>query len=71
MSSPSVAGTARSLPSTGWVPYALVVVVLVPAIAGSLRLVELAGARRSFRPTLEPGGASHPSTGQRPICGSN
>lgn len=29
--------------STGWVPYALVAVVVVPAIAGSLRLVELAG----------------------------
>ena len=27
----------------GWVPFALVAIVLVPAIAGSLRLVELAG----------------------------
>jgi uncharacterized membrane protein len=33
----------RSTRSTGWVPLALVAVVLVPAIAGSLRLVELAG----------------------------
>ncbi|MEP7369306.1 MAG: DUF2306 domain-containing protein [Dermatophilaceae bacterium] len=33
----------RSARPTGWVPFALVAVVLVPAIAGSLRLVELAG----------------------------
>jgi uncharacterized membrane protein len=29
--------------STGWVPFALVAVVLVPAVAGSLRLVEVFG----------------------------
>ena len=29
--------------STRWVPFALIALVLVPAIAGSLRLVELAG----------------------------
>jgi uncharacterized membrane protein len=29
--------------TTGWVPFALVALVLVPAIAGSLRLVELSG----------------------------
>lgn len=29
--------------STGWVPFALVALVLVPAAAGSLRLIELAG----------------------------
>src|SRR5664280_244178 len=34
---------ARTTRSTGWVPFALVAVVVVPAIAGSLRLVELAG----------------------------
>lgn len=33
----------RSTRSTGWVPVALVGLVLIPAIAGSLRLVELAG----------------------------
>jgi uncharacterized membrane protein len=33
----------RSTWSTGWVPFALVALVLVPAIAGSLRLVELSG----------------------------
>jgi len=33
----------RSTRSIGWVPFALVVLVLVPATAGSLRLVELAG----------------------------
>ena len=36
-------GTSRSTRSTGWVPYALVALVVVPAAAGSLRLVELAG----------------------------
>lgn len=29
--------------SSGWVPYALIALVLVPAVAGSLRLVELSG----------------------------
>ena len=33
----------RSTWSTGWVPYALVALVLIPAISGALRLVELAG----------------------------
>lgn len=33
----------RSTRSTGWVPVALVGLVLIPAIAGSFRLVELAG----------------------------
>lgn len=33
----------RSARSTGWVPFALVCLVLIPAIAGSLRLVELSG----------------------------
>jgi uncharacterized membrane protein len=35
--------TARSNRAVGWGPFALVALVLVPAIAGSLRLVELAG----------------------------
>jgi uncharacterized membrane protein len=39
----TAARPTRSTRSTGWVPYALVALVLVPAIAGSLRLVELAG----------------------------
>ena len=33
----------RSMRLTGWVPVALVTLVLVPAIAGSLRLIELSG----------------------------
>ena len=33
----------RSTRSTGWVPYALVALAVVPAIAGSLRLVGVAG----------------------------
>jgi uncharacterized membrane protein len=39
----AAARPTRSTRSTGWVPFALVALVLVPAIAGSLRLVELAG----------------------------
>jgi uncharacterized membrane protein len=35
--------SARPTRSTGWVPFALVALVVVPAIAGSLRLLELAG----------------------------
>lgn len=33
----------RSVRPTGWVPFALVCVVVVPAVAGALRLVDLAG----------------------------
>lgn len=33
----------RSTRSTGWVPVVLIAIVLIPAIAGSLRLVELSG----------------------------
>ena len=33
----------RSTRSIGWVPYPLIALVVIPAIAGSLRLVELAG----------------------------
>ncbi len=39
----AAAHPTRSTRSTGWVPFALVALVVVPAIAGSLRLVELAG----------------------------
>jgi len=39
----AAARPARSTRSTGWVPFALVALVLIPGIAGSLRLVELAG----------------------------
>ena len=39
----ATARPTRSARSAGWVPYALVALVLVPAIAGSLRLVELSG----------------------------
>lgn len=33
----------RSTRSIGWAPFALIAIVVIPAIAGSLRLVELAG----------------------------
>jgi uncharacterized membrane protein len=39
----TIHAAARPTRSTGWVPFALVALVQVPAIAGSLRLVELAG----------------------------
>jgi uncharacterized membrane protein len=34
---------ARSGRSTGWLPFALIALVLIPALFGSLRLIELAG----------------------------
>jgi uncharacterized membrane protein len=36
-------GPTRPARPTGWVPFALVALVAIPAVAGSLRLVELAG----------------------------
>lgn len=39
----SIHAVKRPIPSTRWAPFALIALVLVPAIAGSLRLVELAG----------------------------
>jgi uncharacterized membrane protein len=41
-----VARTARPGRSVDWVPFALVALVVVPAAAGSLRLLELAGGPR-------------------------
>ena len=38
-----VARPTRSARPTGWVPFALVALVAIPAVAGSLRLAELAG----------------------------
>ncbi len=43
MSAYAAARPTRSIPSIGWVPFALVALVVVPAIAGSLRLIEVAG----------------------------
>ena len=48
MTTDAAARTTRSTRSTGWVPFALVAVVVVPAIAGSLRLVELAGGSHAL-----------------------
>lgn len=44
-SGPTRSGPARTTPTraAGWVPYTLLLLVLVPAVAGSLRLVGLAG----------------------------
>lgn len=43
MTTQAPAGSTRSTLSTGWVPFALVGLVLIPIVAGSLRLVELFG----------------------------
>lgn len=43
MTTHPAARPTRSVRPTGWVPFALVALVVVPAIAGTLRLVELAG----------------------------
>lgn len=43
MSTLNAAHPTRSARPTGWVPFALIALVIIPAIAGSLRLVELAG----------------------------
>lgn len=39
----TTARPTRSGRPTGWVPFALIALVMIPALAGSLRLVELAG----------------------------
>jgi uncharacterized membrane protein len=41
---------ARPTRSTGWVPYALVALVLVPAVSGSLRLLEVFGGPHLLPP---------------------
>lgn len=43
MTTHTAARAARPTRAVGWVPFALVALVVVPAIAGSLRLLELAG----------------------------
>lgn len=43
MTTQAAARPTRSARPTGWVPFALVALVAIPAVAGSLRLVELAG----------------------------
>ena len=39
----AAANPTRPTLATGWVPFALVALVVVPAVASSLRLIELAG----------------------------
>jgi uncharacterized membrane protein len=50
MTTTQAAPPPRSARPTGWVPFALVALVVLPAVAGTLRLVELAGG-----PLLLPG----------------
>ena len=47
---PRSARPARSGSSTAWVPFALIALVLLPAVFGSLRLVELAGGPQLMPP---------------------
>ena len=60
----TVRPAARPIRSTAWVPVALVALVLLPAVAGALRLVELSGGARILpaNPTL--------TAGPRPCAGS-
>ena len=64
----------RSARPTGWVPVALVALVVIPAVAGSLRLVELAGGPLLMpanpRITASPaaGGRAHRSAPCRMPC---
>jgi uncharacterized membrane protein len=46
----TIQAPARPTRSTGWVPYALVALVLVPAISGSLRLLEVFGGPHLLPP---------------------
>ena len=39
----TVRATARPTRSAGWVPVALIALILIPAVAGSLRLAEVSG----------------------------
>ena len=43
MSTHTTARPTRSARPTGWVPFALIALAVIPTVAGSLRLVELAG----------------------------
>ena len=43
MSTHTTARPTRSARPTGWVPFALIALIVIPAVAGSLRLLELAG----------------------------
>ncbi len=64
----------RSARPTGWVPFALVALVVIPAVAGSLRLVELAGGPLLLpanpRMTASPaaGGRAHHLRRRRTPC---
>jgi uncharacterized membrane protein len=55
----NMARPSWSVRSTGWVPFALIALVLVPAAAGALRLIELAGGPllipENARMTASPG----------------
>ena len=44
--------TTRPTPSAGWVPFALLALVLIPTIAGTMRLVELFGGPRLLPPNV-------------------
>ena len=52
MTTQTSARTTRSKTSTGWVPFAILSLALIPAIAGTLRLVELFGGPHLLPPNI-------------------
>lgn len=52
MNSESATRSTRSTTSTGWVPFAILAPILIPAIAGALRLMELFGGPRLLPPDV-------------------
>jgi hypothetical protein len=50
VTAPAAAGATRSTRSTGWLPVALLALVLIPVVAGSLPLVELSGGPQRWHP---------------------
>lgn len=58
--STTAARPTRSTRSPGWAPFALLAVVLVPAVAGSLRLVELGGGPHLMPPDARLTGSPIP-----------
>ena len=50
MTSHTASRPTRSTRSTGWAPLALLVLVLIPAASGTLRLIQLAGGPELMRP---------------------
>lgn len=52
MNTATSARTARSTTSTGWVPFAILALVAIPAVAGTLRVAELFGGPQLLPPNV-------------------